>query len=320
MPYAIKHPLFDIWSNMRAKAKREDIPICDQWGSFMAFAHDMGERPHNHILGRRNDRKGFEPGNCLWITRRDLLRDTMAMVTIEGQSYTAKELAEQAGISPHTIINRVNAGLSFVEVMASEPRKKPRQGKTHCPYGHEYTVENSIVHSNGALTCRTCRNERDRFRRANKIGLRGDALYKLWTNMRSRCASPKDKDWPRYGGRGIKCCERWSSFEAFKSDMGPRPDGYTIERINNDGDYEPNNCKWETRKEQRRNRSNTAYVTIDGITYKAIELAEQHGIDRNTIYHRIKLGMSLAEVVSKERFKPGRKRLKARSLTSILKG
>jgi hypothetical protein len=79
---------------------------------------------------------------------------------------------------------------------------------------------------------------------------------KVWRGMRKRCNSPQDPAYPRYGGRGIKVCERWSSFENFLEDMGPRPPGTGIERIDNDKGYEPGNCKWATMAEQNKNKSN----------------------------------------------------------------
>jgi len=80
-------------------------------------------------------------------------------------------------------------------------------------------------------------------------------LYRVWSTMNQRCTNPNRKGYQNYGGRGIKVCQRWKhSFANFLADMGERPDGYTLERINNDGDYEPENCKWDTRQAQIRNQ------------------------------------------------------------------
>jgi len=88
-----------------------------------------------------------------------------------------------------------------------------------------------------------------------------DQDYSLWTSMKARCANKNDKDYARYGGRGIKVCERWQkSFDDFMKDMGPRGKGLTLDRLNNDGNYEPKNCEWVDRATQAKNRGTTKHL------------------------------------------------------------
>lgn len=89
-----------------------------------------------------------------------------------------------------------------------------------------------------------------------KHGWSATPTYRTWSSMHSRCEDEGNASYSRYGGRGIVVCERWNVFENFLADMGERPDGMTLDRIDNDGSYEPSNCRWATKAEQERNKSN----------------------------------------------------------------
>jgi hypothetical protein len=122
--------------------------------------------------------------------------------------------------------------------------------------------------------------------------------YNTWIAMRSRCLNPNNTGFENYGGRGIKICERWlNSFENFIEDMGERPKGASIEREDTNGNYEPSNCKWATRKEQQRNQRTTKLTNEDVNKIKQVyelgnttikQIAQEYGVTKTTITNAIK--------------------------------
>jgi hypothetical protein len=118
--------------------------------------------------------------------------------------------------------------------------------------------------------------------------------------MIERCYDNNCEKYPRYGGRGIKVCDQWkTSFETFLKDVGLSPGkGYSIDRINNDGDYEPTNVKWSTRKEQQRNRHANHLITVDGQTKCLNAWADHYGVTPHLIHGRIKRGWDDVKAVT----------------------
>lgn len=122
--------------------------------------------------------------------------------------------------------------------------------------------------------------------------------FKTWSSMLHRCYNPQAQQWPNYGARGIKVCPRWFDFSEFLKDMGEKPDGLMIGRIDNDGDYEPSNCRWETPRQQQNNRRSNRRLTFNGKTDTLENWARTVNLKADTIAHRIKRGWSLEEALT----------------------
>lgn len=138
----------------------------------------------------------------------------------------------------------------------------------------------------------------------NKFGVKhdmsGSAEYKAWKSMRRRCFNENMSCFADYGGRGITVCDSWKdSFEAFFADMGPRPSKeHSLDRINNDGNYEPGNCRWASRKTQVNNRRVSVLLTWDGKTMCAEDWALLLGVKPNAIRNRIASGWTVEKTLS----------------------
>jgi hypothetical protein len=121
-------------------------------------------------------------------------------------------------------------------------------------------------------------------------GMARTPTHTSWKNMRSRCDNPKDKDFPRYGGRGITYCDRWKYFANFLDDMGIKPDSLQIDRIDNNGNYEPGNCRWVDGKVNCNNRRNNVLITFNDETRSIADWARKINICPKTLRHRLVIG------------------------------
>lgn len=184
--------------------------------------------------------------------------------------------------------------LTFCE---ARPRRVGRAGRfvlCRCDCGN--TKELRVVDVINARGTRSCGCWRPLSSRKNSLrhGHRKHPLYSVYNEMVRRCHFAHHKAYGWYGGRGIVVCNRWlRSFEDFVTDMGPRPDGTSIERKNNDGPYSPENCCWATPVEQRRNQRGVNWYVIGGEKLLLTDLAKLYGVNFSTLQYRLAKGLDV---------------------------
>lgn len=165
-----------------------------------------------------------------------------------------------------------------------------------CKCGNKKTVRNTHLKSKGTKSCGCGQNKFIH-------SMSNTPEYKIWAGIKQRCTNSKNKDFNKYGGRGIKVCKRWlNSFENFYEDMGNRPKGGTIDRVNNNKGYLFSNCRWATYKEQTRNRRNTIRIDYNGRVLSLAEWADKYKLIYGTLlarYHRGIQGQELFKKVKK---------------------
>ena len=191
-----------------------------------------------------------------------------------------------------------HAGKRFGLLIVNEYAGKDKYGKSLwrclCDCGKEITTLANTLISNKAVSCGSCS------KKARAKPYRKTALYRKYWSMIDRCQNQTSKVWDRYGGRGIKVCDRWrNSFDAFVEDMGVPKPKMTIERIDNNKGYSPENCKWATMQEQQRNRRDTVKLSFAGQTKCLAEWAKDLAVSPQAIAYRLKAGYSVDDALSK---------------------
>lgn len=204
-----------------------------------------------------------------------------------------------------------HAGKRFGSLTVIEPVGRSKNNtikwRCVCDCGGEIVAYSSALTSktHPTISCVSCKRKRQAASKSihghtsrRNAPAHGTGTYKSWRAMRQRCEYPGTNSYENYGGRGIRVCDRWrESFEAFLEDMGERPEGSSLDRIDSDKDYEPGNCRWATSKEQSENRSVTHWIEFRGEKMTLSEFARRVGIDRRLVRHRIvKLGLTVEEV------------------------
>lgn len=158
-----------------------------------------------------------------------------------------------------------------------------------CDCGNRVTVAGGELRKGDTKSC-GCLNSEMASERKRKHGMAGSPEHITWCRMRQRCNDPNDKRWRRYGGRGITICDAWKDFGRFLKDMGKRPKGLSLERIDNDGPYSPDNCQWATPRQQANNRKTSAFVEHDGERLTLAQWSRRTGIHHNTLRYRMRAG------------------------------
>ena len=188
---------------------------------------------------------------------------------------------------PPDLIGQKFGRLTVVERVANNKRGNARW-LCKCVCGNETIVVTSDLNSGHTRSCGCLHLETVKVN-GKTHGLSNTHLFRIWCDMRKRCANPNAMHFHRYGGRGIKVCNEWQNFELFYK--WAMANGYqenlTIDRIDNDGNYEPSNCRWATQKEQQNNRSTNKLITFEGETLNLTQWSKKTGISYRKLVDRL---------------------------------
>ena len=234
------------------------ISVANEWvSSFYKFFEDVGPRPSaEHSLGRIDNDGNYEPGNVEWQTAKVQANNRRGLHLIRrgGEYLSLSQLSERSGVAVRTIEKRIRSG--WPEDRLTSPRYTWKQGK-----------------KNREGYVRTARSPE----------------YSAWANMRNRCLNPKTPDYRRYGGAGVKICDRWQSYTDFLADVGPRPsDKHSLNRCPNpSGDYKPGNVRWATWAEICNNKQTCHWLDWRGERVNLKEFAEKAGLSYSAVLSRV---------------------------------
>ena len=180
--------------------------------------------------------------------------------------------------------------LRAIEFTGESKKNQGRMWRCICDCGNTKEISAGVLNSGHSKSCGCIVIDRIKalgmtnFKHGEGHG-RKTKEYRAWTGMKERCYGANHCSFADYGGRGIRVCERWrNDYSTFLKDMGRAEPEQSLDRIDVNGDYSPDNCRWACAKTQMRNRRNTKFIELNGKQYRAVELADELGVTRNAIY------------------------------------
>lgn len=178
-----------------------------------------------------------------------------------------------------------------VEIIGAQPHTLVEQEKflLRCACGREWWKFRKLLQKKPDALCRSCATAQWRH---SEEPTRNSDTYRSWAAMKQRCENPKHAAYARYGGRGITVCKRWQKYENFREDMGARPKGSSLERIDNNRGYSPKNCKWATPQEQNTNARSNRWLEVNGERLHLAAWARRLNTKPTTVWLRLRAGWS----------------------------
>lgn len=242
------------------------VTVAQKWrDSFTAFLEDMGPAPSpRHSIDRIDPKRGYEPGNCRWATALEQGGNhTNSRFLVYGdETMTVAQAARRFGFRHTALLYRLKCNDWDLAKAIEKPLRQRKENISSRSFpDSEYKTAPE---------------------------------YRTWTAMRNRCNNSKAVGYERYGGAGVKVCERWNVYANFLVDMGRRPSPeHSLDRIDSRGDYEPGNCRWATRVEQANNRTNNLQIEYGGLTFSLKEWSRCLGMKYQALKTRLLNGWTI---------------------------
>lgn len=237
------------------------------------------------------EKVGRKGSNCLWKCLCDCGKETITTTTsllLGNTKSCGCILKDVKKASREDFVGKTFFHLTVLEDLGSKNKK--RYVLARCVCGVEKPVMASSMKYGKIISC-GCIGFKKRIAATTKHRLSGNRLYFIWAGMMNRCYNESFQDYHNYGGRGIKVCEKWHDVRKFIEDMEEGSDKkLQLDRIDNNGNYSKENCRWVTRKENNRNKRTNVFITIGGETKTATEWAEIYGVDARKLMSRFRKG------------------------------